>query len=142
MSVCHRQALLEAPVESVWELIGNPALHPRWWPRVIEVNGDRFEVGDQYVQVTRTPTGRARTTLEIDRLEDLHEVRMHCLDTGMWAHWQLTAAQEGTFVDVEFGMHPTSLGNRVFDRVVGRTYFRRWTEQSLDALGDAANRKA
>jgi uncharacterized protein YndB with AHSA1/START domain len=138
MSVCHRQALLDAPVESVWELVGNPALHPRWWPRVMEVNGERFDVGDRYVQVTRTPTGRATTTLEIEQLDDLHEVRMRCLDTGLYAHWQLTSAQDGTFVDVEFGIEPSSLPDRVFDRVVGRIYFRRWTESSLAALGDAA----
>jgi uncharacterized protein YndB with AHSA1/START domain len=138
VSVCRRQALLGAPVESVWELVGNPDQHPRWWPRVLEVDGRRFEPGDRYVQVTRGPIGRDRTTFEIERMEDFHEVRMRCLHTGMYSHWQLTAAQDGTFVDVEFGIEPQRLGDRLFDRLAGRAYFRRWAEQSLDALGEAA----
>jgi len=136
--VCRRQALLSAPVESVWELVGNPGLHPRWWPRVLEVDGRRFQAGDRYVQVTRTPAGRSRTTLAIEQLEDLHEVRMRCLDTGMYSHWRLTAALGGTFVDVEFGMEAQKLGDRLFDRVAGRAYYRRWTQQSLEALAEAA----
>ena len=138
MSITRRQALLEAPLESVWELVGDPVQHPRWWPRVLEVDGKRFEPGDRYVQLTKRPLGSHRTTLEIERLDDFHEVRMRCLDTGMYSHWQLTAAQEGTFVEVEFGMEASGLPDRILDRVAGRTYFRRWAEQSLDALDKAA----
>ena len=135
MSACHRQALLDAPVETIWDLVGNPARHPEWWPRVIEVRGERFDVDDEYVQVTKTPFGQARpTTLAIEQLDDLREIRMRCLDTGMYAHWQLTPAQEGTFVDVELGMDPLGLLDRAFDRIAGKTYFRRWAESSLDAL--------
>ena len=36
------------------------------------------------------------------------------------------------------GMQPKRVGDRVFDRTLGRLYFRRWSEQSLDALGKAA----
>src|SRR3954453_2750631 len=72
MSAHRHQAHLEAPLEAVWELIGLPAhLHqahweappegggeliapprryPEWWPRVIEVRGERFEEGDEYAQ--------------------------------------------------------------------------------------------
>ena len=52
----------------------------------------------------------------------------------MYAHWLLTDAQGSTFVDVEMGMDPRTAGTRVFDAVLGRMYFRRWLEQSLDAL--------
>ena len=34
---------------------------------------------------------------------------MHCSSSGTFAHWQLTAAQGGTFVEVAFGMEPSSL---------------------------------
>jgi hypothetical protein len=54
----------------------------------------------------------------------------------MYAHWSLTPAQGGTFVDLEMGMEPKSLGIRVFDATLGRRYFRRWSEQSLSALGE------
>jgi hypothetical protein len=135
MSACHRQALLEAPVERVWELVGNPARHPEWWPRVIEVHGERFDVDDEYVQVTKTPFGtQDRTNFAIERLEDLREVRMRCMKTGMYAHWLLTDAQGDTFGDVEMGMQPKSTSDKLFDAVVGRMYFRRWLDQSIDAL--------
>ena len=138
MSACHRQALLEAPVERIWELVGNPARHPEWWPRVIEVHGERFDMNDEYVQVTKTPFGtEEQTNFAIERLEDLREVRMRCVESGLYAHWQLTPAQDGTFVDLEMGMEPRTLPDRMFDRVAGRPYFRRWAESSLDGLRGA-----
>jgi uncharacterized protein YndB with AHSA1/START domain len=140
VSACHRQALLEAPVERIWELVGNPARHPEWWPRVLEVHGERFDIDAEYVQVTKSPFGtKERTTFAIERFTDLHEVRMRCLRSGMYAHWQLTPAQDGTFVDLEMGMDPQQLPNRVFDRVAGRPYFRRWAESSLDGLRSASD---
>src|SRR5262245_18460850 len=48
MSAYRQQALLDAPLEEVWPLVGTPARHPEWWPRVIEVRGERFEQGDEY----------------------------------------------------------------------------------------------
>jgi hypothetical protein len=50
----------------------------------------------------------------------------------------LTEAQGNTFVDVEFGMDPMALPDRIFDAALGRLYFRRWLEQSLDALEKVA----
>ena len=138
MSACRRQALIDASVESIWDLVGNPARHPEWWPRVVEVRGERFQTDDRYVQVTRTPFGTNKTTLEVERLDDLKEIRLRCLDTGTYANWLLTPAQGNTFVDVELGTHPESLSNRLFDRVAGQTYFRRWVETSLEALRSAA----
>jgi hypothetical protein len=38
------------------------------------------------------------------------------------------------FVDVEMGMQPKSTGDKVFDAMLGRLYFRRWLDQSIDAL--------
>jgi Polyketide cyclase / dehydrase and lipid transport len=137
MSACKRQALLDAPVESIWDLVGNPNRHPEWWPRVIEVHGERFDQGDEYVQVTRGPVGSAETKFLVERMDDLREVRLSCQLTGTYAHWVLTGAQGGTFVDLEMGMDPKSLGNKVFDVTVGPRYFRRWADQSLDALGQA-----
>jgi len=105
---------------------------------VIEVRGERFEQGDEFVQITRRPDGRHPTTFAIDRLEGLREVAMTCQDTGAFSRWRLTAAGGGTFVEVEMGMLPETLTDRIFDRAVGRIYFRRWADQSLDALEAAA----
>jgi hypothetical protein len=72
----------------------------------------------------------------------MREIRLACQKTGMYVHWLLTDAQGSTFVDVEMGMQPRGAGNKVFDLVIGRPYFRRWLEQSLDALAGAANKAA
>ena len=135
MSTCRQQALIQAPIDRVWELVGDPRRHPEWFPRVVEVRGDSFDPGDVFVQVTRQPTGNNTTSLEIDRLEDMRELSFHCRDTGMRIHWFLTPARDDTFVEAEFGMEPMNLRYRVFDATMGRMYFRRWLDQSLDALG-------
>ena len=134
MSAIKRQAVIDAPVEEVWSLVGDPRRHPEWFPRVVEVNGERFEEGEQYAQVTKQSRGTVETDFLIERLDDLHEIRFACQQTGMYAHWLLTDAQGDTFVDVEMGMQPKSTGDKVFDAVLGRVYFRRWLDQSLDAL--------
>ncbi len=138
MSVCRNQALIHAPPEKVWDLVGDPRRHPDWWPRVIEVRGERFDEGSNYAQVTKSPTGRVETTMEVKRLEDLREIDMRCTNTGTYARWLLTEAQGETFVDVEFGIDPTNLSNRVFDAAFGKLYFRRWLSQSLAALEEVA----
>jgi uncharacterized protein YndB with AHSA1/START domain len=33
MSEVHEQALIDAPVASVWELVGDPRRYPEWLPR-------------------------------------------------------------------------------------------------------------
>ena len=134
MSDYRHQTLITAPIERVWELVGNPARHPEWFPRVLEVRGDSFQLGDVYVQVSKQPVGIGTTSLEIDRIEEMRELSFHCRDTGTFVHWRLTPAREDTFVEAEFGMEPTGLIYRMFDATAGRMYFRRWLDQSLDAL--------
>jgi uncharacterized protein YndB with AHSA1/START domain len=138
MSVCRNQALINAPPSTIWDLVGNPRRHPEWWPRVIEVRGERFDEGSNYAQVTRTPTGRVETTMAVEELEDLREIHMRCTDTGTYARWLLTEAQGNTFVDVEFGMDPIGPTNWIFDATLGKLYFRRWLSQSLEALEQVA----
>lgn len=140
MSTCRSQAMINAPPSRIWELVGDPRRHPEWWPRVIEVRGERFEQGAEYAQVTRDLTGKVETTMSVERLEDLHEIHMRCRTTGMYARWLLTEARGDTFVDVEFGMDPVGTANRAFDATLGQLYFRRWLNQSLSALKAAAVR--
>jgi Polyketide cyclase / dehydrase and lipid transport len=138
MSAIRRQALIGAPPQVIWDLVGDPRRHPQWWPRVIEVRGERFDEGSNYAQVSRSATSRIETVMRVERLEDLREIHMRCTNTGTYARWLLTEAQGDTFVDVEFGMQPVGVGNRVFDAAFGRLYFRRWLEQSLASLEEAA----
>jgi Polyketide cyclase / dehydrase and lipid transport len=143
VSVHREHAHLDAPLEVVWGLVGTPSRYPEWWPRVIEVRGERFEEGDEYVQVTKDPVGTAaESNFLLDRRDDLREIRMSCQLTGMYAHWQLTPAQGGTFVELEMGIQARRVGDRLFDLAAGRVYFRRWANQSLDGLRDAASRPA
>jgi hypothetical protein len=137
MSEHRQQAHLEAPLEVVWSLVGFPSRYPEWWPRVVEVRGERFEEGDEYVQVTRTPTGSIHSNFLVEHRDDLKEIRMRCQLTGTYAIWLLTPAQGGTFVELEMGMTPTALRHRLLDRTIGQRYFRAWSSKSLEALGEA-----
>jgi uncharacterized protein YndB with AHSA1/START domain len=141
VSAQRQQAHLDAPVETVWSLVGVPNRYPDWWPRIIEVRGERFEQGDEFVQIVRDPSGAVESNFLLDRVEDLHEIRMTCQLTGTYAHWVLTPAQGGTFVDLELGMDPKGFGHRVFDMAAGRLYFRSWAQKSLAALEEAARRE-
>jgi Polyketide cyclase / dehydrase and lipid transport len=143
MSAHRQQAHLDSPLESVWGLLGAPSRYPEWWPRVIEVRGERFEEGDEYAQVTRDVRDNdLHTNFLVERRDDLREIRMSCQLTGAYAHWFLTAAQGGTFVELEMGMEPKRLSHRLFDMTPrGREFFRSWAEQSLAALRRAARRQ-
>jgi hypothetical protein len=142
MSGHRQQAHLDAPVEVVWELVATPTRHPEWWPRVLEVRGERFEQGDEYAQVTQSPFGRKVTNFMFERRDNLRQVRLSCQQSGMYADWLLTPAQGGTFVELEMGMIPKHLSDRVVNRTIGRSYFRRWASDSLDGLREAAHARA
>jgi hypothetical protein len=137
VSAHREQAHLDAPLDAVWGLVGEPIRYPEWWPRVIEVRGEHFEQGDEYAQVTEVAGRRRETNFLLERRQDLRGIRMSCQLTGTYAEWLLTPAAGGTFVELEMGMEPRRLGERVFDAVAGRQYFRRWATQSLDGLRDA-----
>jgi hypothetical protein len=129
--------MVDAPVDRVWDLIGDVNRHPEWWPRVEEVECDLLEEGCTYRQVTRTPGKTIETTISIESLEDCHQLRVLCLDTGMYAHFLLTPAQEGTFVDGELGIE-----DRGLKQIVGAVFVRRWIAQSLEGLRRAATSAA
>jgi hypothetical protein len=91
--------------------------------------------------VTKSPIGRSESNFLLERRDNLRVIRMSCQLTGTYAEWLLTPAQGGTFVEVEMGMEARRLSDRIFDRAMGRTYFRRWTSESLDGLREAALRR-
>ena len=78
----------------------------------------------------------------VDRLDELREMRIRCVNTGTFVDLALTRASGGTFVDARFGMEPQNARMRVFDVVAGKRYFRRWLEQSLDAMERVAHEQA
>lgn len=142
MSDCRQQAWIDAPIEVVWELITDVDHHPEWWPDVVEVECEGLEKGCTYRQVNKVPLGKVQRNFHVEELHDCHEFRIRCIDTGTFVDFVLTGARGGTFVDATVGLEPVSLRYRVFDAVAGKRYFRRWLEQSLDAMQRVAAERA
>jgi hypothetical protein len=138
MSEVQEQALVDAPISAVWEMVGDPRRYPEWLPRVFEIQGQRFEEGAEFIQVSRHPMlGRSDAHFLIDQMEDLREIRMHCTISGMFVHWQLTEARGGTFLNAAFGMDPIRTQDRLFDLTIGRRFLRRWLTEAVDGLRSA-----
>jgi uncharacterized protein YndB with AHSA1/START domain len=142
MSDCRQQALIDAPIEIVWGLVRDVNRHPEWWPRVVEVECEGLEEGCTYRQVTESPFGYQELDVVVDRLDEMRELRIRCTNTGTFVDLALTAAGTGTFVDARFGMDPVTTRMRVFDALAGKRYFRRWLEQSLEAMQRVAAHQA
>ena len=135
MSAYRAQAHLDAPLEDVWALVGNPATYPEWWPVAVEIRGETFEVGDVYTQVVGIAGRRLEYSRIISDREELKELRWHCPTTGGFQHWLLTDAQGGTFVDMEMGIKdPEDARFGLFDKTVGRWFIKHWAEQAIDGL--------
>ena len=136
MSEYRRQALIDCPVERVWDLVGDPRRHPEWWPRVVDVDGIEEPVSNvEFVQTTRRYGGQIKTTtMKIEELEDLRHIHLRCLDTGTFADWRLTEAQGSTFAELEMGMEPATRPLRAFDRILGKRFYGQWSEQALEGL--------
>jgi hypothetical protein len=135
MASWRQQVLLEAPVEKVWDLVGDPNRYPEWAGFVIDVTGlPRVEKGATYTQKTRSVVGTATTTFLVEELVDLHEVKLRCTSTGYYCQWVLTAAQGETFAEVEIGMDPSGPMPRAVDAMVGKRWYRRLTDRALDGL--------
>src|SRR5213592_3535746 len=133
MSLYHQQAQIQAPVEEIWELVGDVNRHAEWWPRVVEVECEGLEEGCSYRLVTKGPFGTEEHPMQVEKLQGCREILIRCLNTGTYCRWVMMEAQGGTFVDAEFGIAPLTVGTRVFDVLAGKRFFRRWVQQSLEA---------
>jgi len=142
VSSYQQQAWIDAPIEVVWDLVRNVNRHPEWWPKVVEVECEGLEEGCSYRQLTETPFGTQRLDVVVDRLEELREMQIRCINTGTFVDLSLTEARGGTFVDARFGLDPLTMKMRVFDVVAGKRFFRRWLEQSLDAMQRVAQERS
>ena len=143
MSEVHAQALVDSPLSTVWELVGDPRRYPEWLPRVFEIQGERFDEGAEFVQVSRQPLfGHTEAHFLVDQMDELREIRMHCTISGMFVHWQLTEAQGGTFLNAVFGMEPLRRRDQLIDFTVGRRFFSRWLAEAVESLKSAASDRA
>ena len=142
MSRVRQQTFIEAPRDVVWRLIADVEHHPDWWPDVVEVDFDQIAEGCEYREVLKVPMGKAERQFRINAFDDPERFHIKCVNTGGFVELELTAAQDGTFVQGEVGMEPKTLGFKIFDAVAGRRYFTAWLEKSLEAMRDVAMKRS
>jgi uncharacterized protein YndB with AHSA1/START domain len=136
-----QQTFIDAPVQSVWDLIGDPNRHPQWWPEMLEVECADLRAGCRYRGVVKQFLGPEEHELVLARLEDCREVSIFCNDTGVTTRFLLTEAQGGTFVEGYFSVEPNTVGMKLLSALTGRRFLRGWLERSLANLKSAAERQ-
>jgi uncharacterized protein YndB with AHSA1/START domain len=140
-----QQTHIDAPVDTVWDLVGDPNRHPDWWPRMVDVECAALQEGCRYRGVVKGIIGAEEHELLVERLEletldGCREVSIFCEGTGVTTRFMLTEAQGGTFVEGRFSVDPASVGMRALTAVAGRRFLRSWLERSLANLKTAAER--
>jgi hypothetical protein len=143
VAAVRQQALIEAPVKRIWELLGSPETYVEWAGDAVEVTGvpTTIEKGSTFKQTSPGPLGRdVTTTMMVEELEDLHEIKLRCQSSGYYSHWRLTEAQGQTFTDVEIGIEPIGVHGRVAQVLITRSQLRQVTDESLDGLRRASTR--
>ena len=60
MSSVRHQTMIKAPVDVVWDLVGDPASYPEWAADVVEVTGlpTSVEKGDTFQQTGEASSAR------------------------------------------------------------------------------------
>ena len=142
MASWRQQALVEAPVGEVWNLLCDPGRASEWAEDVISITGGpaRIETeGSMYDVTARGPLGlKATTPFRIEAFEEMREVKMQCQVTGFYTRWLLTEAQGGTFTELELGVEELpqgrSLRGRAMTLLHTKSFLRRAVEKTLDGL--------
>ncbi len=142
MSEYRQQTWINAPIGVVWQLIRDVNRHPEWWPKVVEVRCEGLEEGCTYRQLTESPFGYQELDVVVDSFDEMREMRIRCVDTGTFVDLAVADVHGGTFVDARFGMEPLTARTRIFDAIAGKRFFRRWLEQSLEAMQTVAQERA
>ena len=138
MGSYRQQTLIEAPVDAVWAQVGDPKRYPEWAGETVEVKGlETVEAGALYEQTQKPAIGSAKPTVfVVDAFEEMREISVRCTVSGWYLHWLLTEADKDTFAEVEVGMDPTHLGYRAADSILGKRWYRRTAETTLEQLRD------
>ena len=133
-----QQTLIEAPVEAVWAQVGNPNTYPEWAGEIVVVEGlDQVKQGVHYQQAEKTPfRGARKTEFVVEAFEEMREIGVRCTVSGWYLHWLVTEAGQDTFAELEVGMDPTHVGYRAVDATLGKRWYRRIAENTLEQLRD------
>jgi uncharacterized protein YndB with AHSA1/START domain len=150
MASWRQEALIEAPVEEVWEVLADPVRGPDWDQDVLAITGApvKIEKGSSFELTGRGPLGlKATTTFKVEEFEEMHELKMKCQTSGFYAHWLLTKAQDSTFAQLELGHEQEfprerMLKERAVRALYTKSYLRRAVEQTLDGLRKVVRGKA
>jgi uncharacterized protein YndB with AHSA1/START domain len=136
-----QQALIDAPVREVWEMLCDPSRAPQWAEDVIAVTGPpaKIEKGSTFEVTARGPLRlKATTPFKVEELDEMRELKMQCQVSGFYSHWLLTEAQGGTFTELELGIEPIEAKRGIQGRAIGalhtKSFLRRATEKTLDGL--------
>jgi uncharacterized protein YndB with AHSA1/START domain len=147
MASWKQQALIDAPVPEVWELLCDPARSPEWSEEVTAVTGTptKIEKGSIVELTNRGPLGVKTTTpFKVQEFDNMHEIKMQCQVSGYYSHWVLTEAQGGTFTELELGFEPLDhkvpIQARAMAALHTKSYLRRTVERLLDGLRSAVSR--
>jgi uncharacterized protein YndB with AHSA1/START domain len=146
MASWRQQALIDAPVREVWELLCDPARGPDWSEDVIAVTGapSKIERGTTFEMTSRGPLGiKATTPFRVEEFDDMHEIKMQCQVSGFYSHWILTEARGGTFTELELGIEPVEerpLPARAMAALHTKSFLRRTVDKTLDGLRRAFSR--
>jgi uncharacterized protein YndB with AHSA1/START domain len=147
MSSWRQQALIDAPIQEIWETLCDPRRAPEWAKDVIAVTGGpaRIEKGSTFDVTARGPLGlKATTPFKVEELVDMHELKMQCQVSGFYTHWLLTEAQGGTFAELELGIEELEKKRGIQGRAIGalhtKSFLRRAVDKTLDGLRRAVGR--
>jgi hypothetical protein len=149
MSSWRQQAQVDAPIGEVWDLLCDPGRAPEWAEDVIAITGGPARIekkGSMYDVSARGPLGlKATTPFKIVEFNEMRELKMQCQVTGFYTHWMLTAAQEGTFAELELGIEELPQGRSVRGRVMTvlhtKSFLRRAVENAFDGLSRVFSRR-
>ena len=136
MPAWREQALIQAPVGDVWKLVGDPTRYPEWAGNVVSVTGlAELAETETFEQVTHMPLSGDQTTIfEVEKLDDLHEIRLRCQSSGYYSRWVLTPAQTATFAEVEIGVEPTAAQHRLYFGLLGKRFMRKVAVDAIDGV--------
>ncbi len=139
MARWRQQALIEAPIGTIWELLVDPARFPEWAGDSIQTTGypTKIEKGSRFKQTSPGPLRLpVTTTFEVEELDDLHEIKLRCTSSGYYSRWRLTEARGQTFAEVEIGVDSSGSGvrGRLASVTMTQGHLRRVVDESLDGL--------
>ena len=111
-----RSRVIAAPRERVWELVGDPYHHPRWWPRVERVEGVTARGWTNVLVSSRGNTVRTDWAVEVNQqpterrwAQEIEGTPFERLFKRNAIEAQLEKAEGGTRVTLAYDQQPRGL---------------------------------